>query len=116
MKGCASNYSWIIKKTHVDPWVYPDIFWELKALSDKTFEIQRRMLKSKQRRIWNLSKGGFEIQVKVDLKSKQRRIWNPSKEEFEIQIKKDFDIHAKKYPLGHATNRDFNVQFFWIYE
>ena len=81
-----------MKKTHVDPWVYPDIFWELKALSDKTFEIQRRMLKSKQRRIWNPSKGGFEIQAKKDLKSKQRRIWNPSKEGFEIQAKKYFEI------------------------
>ena len=34
------------------------------------------------------------IQAKKHMKSKQRRIWNPSKEGFEIQAKKDFD----KYP------------------
>ena len=44
-------------------------FWN----SKKTIEIQRRMIKSKQR--------GFEIQAKKD---------------FEIQAKKDFEIHTKK--------------------
>ena len=80
-----------MKKTHVDPWVYPDIFWELKALSDKTFEIQRRMLKSKQRRIWNPSKEGFEIQAKKD---------------FEIHAKKTFEIHA--LPLRFTNLRFTN--------
>ena len=63
---------------------------------------------------WNPKKDA-KIQSKKDLKSKQRRIWNLSKEGFEIQVKKDFDIHAKKYTLGRVTNRDL-IQNFWIYE
>ena len=56
------------------------------------------------------------IQAKKHMKSKQRRIWNPSKEGFEIQAKRDFDIRANKYPLEHVTNQDFKVQNFRIYE
>ena len=87
------------------------ITFEIQAKKDEihakmTYEIQRRMLKSKQRRISKT----FEIHKVHQPKVPQPKVPqpkvpqpkvhqpNPNKEGYEIQTKKDFVIHANKYP------------------
>ena len=44
MKSNAWKYIWMIEKPHVDPRVYNDILWGLKALGDKQLSNWKKML------------------------------------------------------------------------